>query len=174
MMRVANFMVGVSLKTRVTERRSDVLCKHGKQMMRYHIHQKRKHTQRAWRGHATVVGWRRWRSTGAHSEHTGSLYRGPSQSLLHPPPPEQRQLRGVVNIEPNDEIRQHPAVLSMPSLVTIVSILDRFEWSGNWVVITPNLPSFAPHFNSCRAGSVDEHVNNHGARKSLSWSAQTM
>ena len=34
MMRVANFMVGVSLKTRVTERRSDVLCKHGKQMMR--------------------------------------------------------------------------------------------------------------------------------------------
>jgi hypothetical protein len=43
----------------------------------------------------------------------------------------------------------------LPSLVAIVSIiLDRFEWSGNWVVITPNLPSFAPHFNSCRAGSV--------------------
>ena len=50
-------------------------------------------------------------------------------------------------------------------------ILDRFEWSGNWVVITPNLPSFAPHFNSCRAGSVGEHVNDNGARISLSWSA---
>jgi hypothetical protein len=24
-------------------------------------------------------------------------------------------------------------------------ILDRFEWSGNWVVVTPNLPSVAPH-----------------------------
>ena len=50
-------------------------------------------------------------------------------------------------------------------------ILDRFEWSGNWVVITPNLPSFAPHFNSCRAGSVDEHVNDNGTRTSSSWSA---
>ena len=34
MTRVANFMVGLSLKTRVTERESDVLRKHGKQMMR--------------------------------------------------------------------------------------------------------------------------------------------
>ena len=125
-----------------------------------------------WRCHATVVGWRRWHSTGAHSERTGSRYRCPSQSLLPPLPPERRRLRGVGNIEPNDEIRQRPAVLSLPSLVTIVSIiLDRFEWSGNWVVITPNLSSFAPHFNSCWAGSVDEHVNNHGTRTSSLWSA---
>jgi hypothetical protein len=29
-----------------------------------------------------------------------------------PPPPERQRLRGVVNIEPNDEIRQRPVVLS--------------------------------------------------------------
>ena len=59
---------------------------------------------------------------------------------------ERRRLRGVGCIEPNDEIGQPPAVLSLPSLVAIGwIILDRFEWSGNWVVVTPNLPSFAPH-----------------------------
>ena len=37
----ANFMVGVSLKTRVTERESDVLGKHGKQMVRLYTPEKK-------------------------------------------------------------------------------------------------------------------------------------
>ena len=137
-----------------------------------------------WRGYATVVGWRRWRCTGAQSERTGSCYHRPSQSLLHLHTLSVG-LRGVGHIEPNDEIGQRPAVLSLPSLVAISRIiLERFERSGprlekmrwmrragNWVVITPNSPSFAPHFNSCRAGSVDEHINDHSARTSSSWSA---
>ena len=36
-----------------------------------------------------------------------------------PPPLVRRQLCGVRNIEPNDEIRQRPAVLSSPSLFAI-------------------------------------------------------
>ena len=136
------------------------------------------------RGYATVVGWRRWRCTGAHSERTGIRYLWPSQSLLHLHT-FSVGLRGVGHIEPNDEIGQRPAVLSLPSLVAISRIiLERFERSGprlekmrwmrragNWVVITPNLPSFAPRVNSCRSGSVEEHGNNHGARTSSSWSA---
>ena len=43
-----------------------------------------------------------------------------------PPPPERRRLRGVGKIEPNDEIRQRPAVLLLPPLVAIVSI----TWIG--------------------------------------------
>ena len=43
MTRDANFMVGVSLKIRVTERRSDALCKHGKQMMRQYTPEKKTH-----------------------------------------------------------------------------------------------------------------------------------
>ena len=88
-------------------------------------------------------------------------------------PLERRRLRGVGYIEPNDELGQRPAVLSLPSQVAICWIvLERFEWSGNLAVITPNLPSFAPRVNSCRAGSVEEHGNDHGAaRTSSSWSA---
>ena len=93
-------------------------------------------------------------------------------SYTYTPHIARRRLCGVGNIEPNDEIGQRPAVLSLPSPVAIVSIiLDRFEWSGNWVVITPNLPSFAPRVNSCRSGSVEEHGNDHGARTPSSWSA---
>jgi hypothetical protein len=68
---------------------------------------------------------------------------------------ERRRLRGVGCIEPNDEIGQQPAVLLLLSLVAISWIvLERFEWSGNWVVITPNLPSFAPRVNSWQASGV--------------------
>jgi len=83
-----------------------------------------------------------------------------------------RRLRGVGYIEPNDEIGQWPAVLSLPSLVAICWIvLERFEWSGNWVVITPNMPSFAPSSTPVGRRSEDEHGNDHGARTSSSWSA---
>ena len=46
---------------------------------------------------------------------------------IPPTPPhfERRQLRGVGNIEPNDEIGQRPAVLLLPSLVAIGS-----SWRG--------------------------------------------
>jgi hypothetical protein len=85
---------------------------------------------------------------------------------------EWRRLRGVGYIEPNDELGQWWAVLSLQSVVAICWIvLERFEWSGNWAVITPNLPSFAPRVNSCRSGSVEEHGNDHGARTPSSWSA---
>ena len=83
MMRVANFMVGVSLKTRVTERRSDVLCKHRKQMMR-------KYTRKEWKTHKmSAEGPLRHRRMDAvalrvHSSRTVSRYCWPSQSLLHP------------------------------------------------------------------------------------------
>jgi hypothetical protein len=68
---------------------------------------------------------------------------------------ERRRLRGVGCIEPNDEIGQQPAVLLLLSLVAISWIvLERFEWSGNWLVVTPNLPSFAPRVNSWQAPGV--------------------
>jgi len=110
-----------------------------------------------------------------------------STESIPPTPPhlERRRLRGVEHIEPNDEIGQRPAVLSLPSLAAIGWIilkrfgrsgprLEKMRWmrrAGNWVVITPNSPSCAPHFNSCGAGSVDEHINDHGARTSSWWSA---
>ena len=68
-----------------------------------------------------------------------------------PPHLERRRLRGVEHIEPNDEIGQRPAVLSLPSLAAIGWIilkrfgrsgprLEKMRWmrrAGNWVVITP-------------------------------------
>ncbi len=81
-----------------------------------------------------------------------------SLSLTESIPPTHKALSGgdfVGYIEPNDEIRQQPAVLLLLSLVAISWIvLERFEWSGNWVVITPNLPSFAPRVNSWQAPGV--------------------
>ena len=77
-----------------------------------------------------------------------------------------RRLRGVGYIEPNDEIGQWPAVLSLPSLVAICWIvLERFEWSGNWVVITPNMPSFAPSSTPVGRRSEDEHGNGQRPRR---------
>ena len=85
-----------------------------------------------WRGYATVIEWRQLCCTGVHSECKGSCI--VDQVNRFPPTPphlEHWHFCGVGNIEPNDEIGQRPAVLSLPSLVVIGS-----SWRGldGWVL----------------------------------------
>ena len=146
MTRVANFMVGVSLKTRVTERESDVLGKHGKQMVRLFTPEKKTYK-------TSVEGPCHRRRVEAVSLHQSALpTHEQSLSLTESIPPTHTALSGgdfVGYIEPNDEIGQRPAVLSLPSLVTISWIVQRglngqvIGWSSH-PTFHPSRPASTP------------------------------